>query len=158
MPKTRKQKEEDVIVLQKTVAEAGSVVFVGFDKFKVLDERQLRKNLRETSVSYTVIKKSLLKRAIEGVGDFPGQVALAFGFDPILPARGIAEFSKKHEGLLTILGGVFEGKLVNAQKMQMIAAIPDRQILLGMLANVLQFPMRGLAIALDAIAKQKMSE
>ena len=155
MPKTRKQKEESVSTLRKTLDGAASLVFVGFTKLKVADERQLRKNLRESGVSYTVAKKTLLKRAIEGLGELPGQVALAWGSDPVMPAKGIAEFGKKHEGTISILGGIFEGKLVDATKMKEIALIPDRQTLLGMLANVLSSPMRGLAISLDALAKQK---
>ena len=155
MPKTRKEKEDSVSVLQKIVKDATNLVFVGFNKLKVADERLLRKNLREVGVSYMVTKKSLLRRAIDGLTELPGQVALAWGPDPIMSAKGIANFAKKHDGLLSILGGFFGGKLVTAEKMQMIASIPGREALLGMLANVLSAPMRGLAISLDALAKKK---
>src|SRR3989338_5312043 len=159
MPKTRKQKEENVSTLKAVLKAAGSTVFVGFNRFKVTDERVLRKQLRESGVSYTVTKKSLLARAVEGLSELPGQVAIAFGPDSILPAKGIAQFIKtrlrgqEHEGVMSILGGIFEGKLVDARKMQEIALIPDRQTLLSMLANVLNAPIQGLAIALDAVAK-----
>jgi len=155
MPKTRKQKEENVATLRTVLKEVGSAVFVGFNKLKVSDERQLRKSLRENGVSYTVTKKTLLARAIDGLSELPGQVALAFGTDPIAPAKGIADFAKKHEGVVSILGGIFEGKLVDASKMQMIVAIPPRQTLLGMLANVLNAPMQKIAIALSEVAKNK---
>ena len=155
MPKTRKQKEENVATLRTVLKEVGSAVFVGFNKLKVSDERQLRKSLRENGVSYTVTKKTLLARAIDGLSELPGQGALAFGTDPIAPAKGIADFAKKHEGVVSILGGIFEGKLVDASKMQMIVAIPPRQTLLGMLANVLNAPMQKIAIALSEVAKNK---
>ena len=155
MPKTRKQKEESVSTLRKTLDGAASLVFVGFTKLKVADERQLRKNLRESGVSYTVAKKTLLKRAIEGLGELPGQVALAWGSDPVMPAKGIAEFGKKHEGTISILGGIFEGKMVDALRMKEIASIPSRQSLLSMLANVLNSPLQRVAIALSEVAKKK---
>lgn len=170
MPKTRKQKEESVSKLEKALKGAVSTVFVGFNKLTVADERVLRNDLRSKGVTYTVAKKSLFNRALSslGLGDTPkldGQIAIAYlpgealaksgGADPVLPAKGIAEFAKKHEGIMSILGGIFEGKLVDASKMQMISAIPDRQSLLGMLANVLSAPMRGLAIAINEVSKQK---
>mgnify|MGYP001619952709 CR=1 FL=1 len=159
MPKTRKQKEESVEALSGVLKGANNVTFVGFSKLKVVDERALRKNLRESGSSYTVAKKSLFTRALKALGfdvpEYEGQLAIAYGADTIAPAKGIAEFAKKHEGVMSILGGIFEGKLVDASKMNMIATIPTREVLLGMLANVLSAPMRGLAIAVDAVAKKK---
>ena len=155
MPKTRKQKEETVAKLKEATKDAASIVFVGFDRLKVSDERQLRKSLREAGVSYAVSKKTLMKLAVKDMTELPGQVALAWGQDAIEPAKGIAEFAKKHEGMMKILGGIFEGKLMDAVAMKAIAAIPTRKELLSMLANVLNAPIRGLAIALNEIASKK---
>src|SRR3989344_71569 len=160
MPKTRKQKEESVVNIASAIKSANSVVFAGFNKLRVVDERELRRQLRVGGVSYTVAKKSLWKRAMELAG-FPnvpeinGQLALAYGTDSMAPAKGIVSFAKKHEGMISTFGGIFEGKLVDAGKIKMIATIPSRETLLGMLANVLSAPMRGLAISLNAVAKSK---
>ena len=145
--------------LKNDLGVGGTVVFVGFNKFKVVDERALRSALREKAVGYKVTKKSLLGRALADVGhklsDLPGQVAIAYGEDAIMPAKGIAEFSKKHDGVIQILGGIFGGVLTDASRMQMIAAIPARDVLLGMLANVLSAPIRGFALAVNALAEKK---
>ncbi len=159
MPKTRKQKEEAVSDLEASLKGANTVVFAGFNKLTVADERALRSDLRANGVSYKVAKKTLLARALATLGfaDAPamdGQVAVVYGADAVYPAKGIATFAKKHEGIMSILGGIFEGKLVDAKVMQTVAAIPPRETLLGMLANVLSAPMRGLAISLDALAKK----
>ncbi len=92
MPKTRKQKEESVSALTEVMKGAKGVVFAGFSKLKVADERELRKQLRAEGVTYTVAKKSLWKRALEsvGLGDAPaldGQVAIAYGDDAIEKVR-----------------------------------------------------------------------
>ncbi len=159
MPKTRKQKEESVESLTKSLKDATNVTFANFSKLKVIDERALRRNLRESGSSYTVIKKTLFARALKALGfdlpEYDGQIAIAYGSDAIAPAKSISEFVKKHEGMMSILGGIFEGKLVDAVKMKEIATIPDRKSLLSMLANVLQSPMQRLAIGLSEIAKKK---
>ncbi len=160
MPKTRKQKEDSVGDLSAAIKGATGVVFAGFNKLKVADERDLRKQLRAEGVTYLVTKKSLWKRAMEAAGftgtpEFEGQLAIAYGADPIAPAKGVAGFAKKKEGIVSILGGIFEGKLMDAGQMQAMAAIPSREALLGMLANVLSAPMRSLAIGLSEVAKKK---
>jgi large subunit ribosomal protein L10 len=159
MPKTRKQKESSVEDIKKDLGAKGTVVFVGFNKFKIADERVLRTALRADKVGFKVAKKSLLTRALADaghkIGELPGQVAIAFGDDAVLPAKGIADFAKKHEGVVSILGGIFEGAITDASKMQMIGSLPSREALLSMLANVLQAPIRGFAIAVSAIAEKK---
>ena len=160
MPKTRKQKEETVESLSKAIAGAESLVFAKFVKLVVADERVLRADLRSKGVSYKVAKKNLLKLAATNAkvpGEMPsldGQVAIAYGADPLAPAKGIAEFGKTHAGMLSILGGIYEGKFVNREMMETLSAIPSRDALLGMLLNVISSPVRGFVIAVDAIAKK----
>ena len=158
MPKTRKQKEESVAGLTGLLESATNVTFATFNKLKVADERLLRKSLRELGASYIVAKKTLFALALKALGfevpKIEGQLSIAYSADAIAPARGIAEFAKKHEGVMSIVGGILEGKLIDASKMSMIAAIPPRQTLLAMLANVLNSPIQRIALALDAVAKK----
>ena len=67
----------------------------------------------------------------------------------------VHEFGKKFVDKLVILGGIFEGKLVGQAHMQEIATIPSTQVLRGMFVNVINSPIQGLAIALNAIAQKK---
>ena len=87
--------------------------------------------------------------------ELTGEIAVAYGKDAILPAKEIYDFHKKNPGIVNIVGGIFEGKLANADFMLQIAKIPDRQTLYGMFVNVINSPIQGLVIAMDAIAKQK---
>jgi ribosomal protein L10 len=41
--------------------------------------------------------------------------------------------------------------------MMEIAQIPDRQTLLGMFVNVINSPIQGLAVALNAVAEKRQS-
>lgn len=159
MPKTRKQKEDNVGSLEKSLKGASNVTFATFTKLKVVDERDLRKKLRESGSSYTVAKKTLFARALKSLGfeapAIDGQLAIAYGADAVAPAKGLAEFAKAHEGVLAIVGGIFEGALVDGARMKTIAAIPPRETLLGMLANVLNSPMQRIAIAISEVSKKK---
>ena len=161
--KTRKQKEEIVEKLKGTLKDGVSSVFVHFTDLSVADETAMRRHLRSESVSYIVAKKTLIRRALESLGhkheDVPlkGEVAIATGIgdDVTGAARLVHEFGKKFAGKLSILGGLFEGRLMGQEEMQEIATIPSIQVLRGMFANVINSPIQGLVIALSAIAEAK---
>ncbi len=162
MAKTRQQKEENVNKLKGAIKDSLSVVFVGFDKLSVDSARELRNDLRKDGTSYFVAKKSLLKRTLGEVkpeGETPeltGQVAVAYGNDLMLPAKGVDTFSKSHKDTTTsILGGIFEGRYMSALEMQEVASIPSMLQLRGMFVNVINSPIQGLAVALSAISEKK---
>jgi len=127
----------------------------------VRDTSNLRKKLRDASVSYFVAKKTLTKRAlseekIEGeIPELEGELAIAYGEDLIAPAREVYEFQKSHKDHVSILGGIFEKSYKNKEEMLEIASIPAPQVLRGMFVNVINSPIQGLAVALNAIAEKR---
>jgi large subunit ribosomal protein L10 len=156
----KSKKEEMIKSLEKAIKESLSVVFVNFHGIKVGDETILRKSLREQGVDYKVSRKTLLKRALikKAEGEIPelsGEVAIAYSKDQVASSREIFNFQKTHKGILNILGGIFEGKFVDKEKMMEIATIPSREVLLGKIAFLLKSPMQRLAIAVNEVAKGK---
>lgn len=161
MPITLDKKKELVVTLDKALKGANSVVFVKFDKLKVADVNNLRRTLQGESVGYQVAKKTLLKRALGTHGitgelpEIPGQVAIAYGADLLSPAREVLAFQKKHKDNIAIVGGVFEGRYMDAGEMMSIANIPPLQTLRGMFVNLINSPIQRFAVVLDQIAATK---
>lgn len=166
MAKTKEQKSEIISKLERAFKNASSTVLVHFTKITVAEESAMRRSFRTDGISYTVAKKTLIRRALDKLGlehkDVPleGEVAIAYDStprgDPTSAARMIWKFAKQLGGeKLFIIGGIFEGRFVGAEKMREIATIPPLQSLRGMFVNVISSPMRGLVIALSAIAEKK---
>ena len=137
-----------------------SLVFVNFHGMNVADETVLRRDLRSKEVGYKVGRKTLLKRALKGAAEgelpeLPGEVAIAYSADATASASEIYNFQKTHKGLLNILGGIFEGKFVNAAFMMEIATIPSKEVLLSKLAFLFKSPMQRFALAVNEVAKKK---
>lgn len=158
---TKAKKQDIVAKVSDALKDAVSVVFVGFNKITVADTSAIRKALKGEGVGYYVAKKTLMKRALKDAGyegelpELPGEVALAWTTeDATAAARGIFEHGKKHEGL-TILGGVFEKKYMDALGMKAIATIPSVPVLRGMFVNVINSPIQSMALALKAITDKK---
>ncbi len=159
---TKDKKRDIVAKLEDGLSRATSAVFVRFHKVTVAETAAMRKALKKEGVSYYVAKKTLIKRALASKGvagtmpEMPGEIALVWGEgDTTVPARGIHEFVKKLKGALTIVGGIFEDVFADSAKMTAIATIPPVPVLRGMFVNVINSPIQGLVIALDAIAKKK---
>ncbi len=161
MAVTRQKKEKVIAQIKDAAQNAESIVFVNFHGLGVSDTSELRSALREEGVSYTVARKTLIRRAFSevkfkgGIPELPGEIAVAYGADPVLPASKIADFAKKHEENISIVGGVFEGKYMDQAEMENIASIPSMEVLRGMFVNVINSPIAGLAIVLDAVANKK---
>jgi len=162
MAKTKQQKVEIVNTLTDAFKTSPSTVFVHFKGFTVGKETNMRGALKEENVTYTVARKTLLRRAIADAGiegevpPLEGEVAVAYGSDdPTAPARIINGFVKENKENLSIIGGIYEGKLMDAAGMNEIATIPPIETLRGMFANVINSPIQQLVIALNAIAEKK---
>jgi len=166
MSKTKEQKSEIISKLEKAFKNASSTVLVHFTKVNVAEESAMRRGLRADGISYTVAKKSLIRRALDTAGFthkdvvLDGQVAMVYDAstesDPTAVARRVLEFVKKLGAeRLAILGGTFEGRFVGQNELREIATIPSLHALRGMFVNVISSPMRGLVVALSAVAEKK---
>ena len=155
------KKGEIVDKLTGAFKKAGSLVFVNFKGLSVGNTTAMRSDLRKEGVSYSVAKKTLTKRALEGekyegeMPELPGELALAWGEDLVAPARVVYSFQKKFPENLKILGGVFEGRYMSKGEIEGIATIPPTPVLRGMFVNIINSPIQRFAIALNEIAKIK---
>ncbi|MFA5932212.1 MAG: 50S ribosomal protein L10 [Candidatus Paceibacterota bacterium] len=156
----KSKKEEMIKELEGAIKGSESLVFVNFHGLKVSDETVLRKSLRDEGVNYKVGRKTLLKRALKGkaegvIPELSGEVAIAYSKDAISSPREVYNFQKAHKGVLSILGGIFDGKFVDGAYMMELATIPSREVLLSKIAFLLKSPMQRLAVAVGEVAKTR---
>ena len=163
MARTKEQKKEIVEKLKTIMNDAQSLVFVNIHGLKVADATAMRKDLKKDGVGFFVAKKTLTSIAMKGKkyeGTEPnleGEFGLAYGNDPVLPARGVYEFQKKLKDKVAITGGVFENRFVTKEEMINIASIPPLPTLYGMFVNVINSPIQGFVMALGEISKKKVN-
>lgn len=156
-----KSKKEDIVAKLDTVkSESESIVFVQFNGLNVADTTAMRAQLRDEGVGYFVAKKTLMKRSFSDAftGEMPeleGEIAVAYSDDAITPAQSIKEFAGKHKEKISIVGGVFQGVYKDAAEMTEIASIPPLPVLRGMFVNVINSPIQGLVLGLNAIADKR---
>ncbi|MDP2685541.1 MAG: 50S ribosomal protein L10 [bacterium] len=156
MAKTKQQKEEIVKELSDRFGKTKTVIFTNFDGLNVQDTTELRKVLRENSVDYTVVKRTLVNLALKSaelkevdISSMDGGIGIATGYeDEILPAKVLATFAKGHKEL-KLVGGIFDGQFMDDKKVMELAMMPGKQELYGKLVWLLNYPASGLVNVLS---------
>lgn len=163
MAKTKGQKIAHLSELKDIVQNAESIVFVNFDKFKVKDETVLRASLTHKNVQYKVVKKTLLRKALESsntegtLGALDGMIAIAYGADNIAPAREVYAFVQELGENVSIVGGIFEGKYMSQAEMMSIATIPSTSVLYAQLLSMFNAPIQSFVSVLHQYAEKKQA-
>jgi large subunit ribosomal protein L10 len=164
MALTREQKQKQIKDLKEKILKQKSLIFVDFNKVPSKDMFGLRKSLKEAGCNLKIAKKTLVRIAFGQSGIsfwnkmkavIPGQLALVFGIeDEIAPARISNKFAKDHESF-KILGGIFENKFIEKERVLELANIPLRNELLSRLVGSLSSSMANFVRVLDKIKETK---
>tara|TARA_B110000116_G_C16466488_1_gene416172 strand:- start:53 stop:574 length:522 start_codon:yes stop_codon:yes gene_type:complete len=166
----RSEKNDFVQKLKDEIKDSSSVIVAHYDGLSVSETDSLRKEMRDNGAKFKITKNRLTKIALadtpyESIADlFTGPTAIAYSSDPVAPAKVSVNFEKKLENF-KIIGGGYEGKKIDLDKINFLATLPSldqiRGILLGLLnapaqkiASVVQAPGGQLARLLNARSEQ----
>jgi large subunit ribosomal protein L10 len=132
----------------------------------------LRRNLRAAKADYMVVKNSICRLALKELkldqlnNLIEGTIGIGMGGDdPVLTSKILVNFSRDHKSL-KIKGAILEGALIGPDRINELALLPPRQVLLALLiggikapisnlVNLLQANIRNLVSVLNNINKKK---
>ncbi len=162
MPKTRAQKAETVSDLSKAFKAGKAAVFADFQGMTVQSVSTLRKKLHSEGVEYIVAKKSLMARAAKDAGydinfkAMPGMLGAAIAMeDEMAAARIIGSVASEKNSLIKLVGGIFEGNIVDQEFVNKLSKLPSKPQLLTQLLWVFNGPVGAFARLLNAYKEQK---
>jgi len=154
-------KQQQVAEVSEKLRASACTVVADYRGLNVSQVTELRKQLREAGVEFSVLKNTLTRRATAATElteldeHLTGPTAIAFSNeDAVAPAKILVEFAKKNEAL-KVKAGVLEGQVVDATQIKALADLPSREGLLSMLLSVLQAPVRNFALAVKAVADKE---
>lgn len=174
--KTKAQKQKDLDALASQFQQAKAAMLVSFSKMTVAKDQELRNQLREAGVSYTVVKNTLARKAAAGTPlepmaeQFKGVTAVALSTsDPVALSKAIAKFSKANPEIFSFKTGLVEGKVIELREVEAIASLPSREELLSKvlflincqaqrLVTILQAVPRNLAVVMEQVRAQKEAQ
>ncbi|MFQ6049506.1 MAG: 50S ribosomal protein L10 [Candidatus Paceibacterales bacterium] len=156
---TREQKQKIVEELKEKISKQKAIIFVDFAGLRVKDMFDLRKKLKGGDSELKVAKKSLIHLALKEsrlkieVKELEGEIALVFGYkDEISLSKIVWQFSEANPNL-KILGGFFENKFVETEKIIELAKLPTREELLGRVVGSISAPISNFVNVLEGNLK-----
>lgn len=160
MNANKKVKVAQVKEISTKISSAKALVVAEYAGLTVKDLQALRKELKANKVELKVFKNRLFKIAANEAGyadldaDLAGQNIYAFGMeDEISPAKVLAKFAKDHKNL-KLKAGTYEGKVVDAKELAVIASLPSYEEALTMLAMSMLSPIKFVGTGLHMLVEE----
>jgi large subunit ribosomal protein L10 len=156
----RSEKEAVINEVTSLAAKAQTLVMAEYRGITVAAMDQLRVKARSSGVSLSVLKNTLVRRAVAGsafevAGDqMTGPLIYGFSEDAVAAAKVVADFAKTNDKLV-IRGGVYGGKVLDENGVKQLASIPSKEVLLAQLCGLLKSPISRTAVVLGALAAKK---
>lgn len=151
------QKKQTIVAgLNQKLQNTKVLVLADYSGLSVAKINQLRNDIKKAGGEFGVAKNTLLFRASQGTpikfnrGELNGPTA-ALWINQEDPAaiKALTEFAKKTDDLPKIKFGYWAGELMDAEKINRLASLPTKEVLLSNLIGQLKSPLYGLVCALN---------
>jgi large subunit ribosomal protein L10 len=156
----RNEKAAVITDVAAQVARSQTLALAEYRGLTVEHLNNLRRQARDKGVYLHVLKNTLARRAVAGT---PFEVAsesmvgpLIYGFseDAVAAAKVLSDFAKGNDKLI-VKGGAYAGRVLSADGVKSLAAIPSKEVLLSQLLGLMQSPVSRMARVLAAVAEKR---
>ena len=156
----RNEKAAVVTDVSAQAARSQTLALAEYRGLTVEHLNKLRRDARDKGVYLHVLKNTLARRAVAGTpfevaqGAMVGPLIYGFSEDAVAAAKVIADFAKGNDKLV-LKGGAYAGKMLDANGVKALAAIPSREVLIAQVAGLLKSPIQRMAGVLAAVAEKR---
>lgn len=145
MPKA--EKVQRVAELKERIEGSDALLLTEYRGLTVSDITELRRSLAEGGTKFSVVKNTLMRRAVNDAGvaelepllEGPSAVAFIDG-DPVAAAKSVVDAAKKFPTLV-LKGGFMDGKLLSADEAKALASLDSREVMLSKIAGLMKSEM-----------------
>ena len=155
----RPEKEEAVKEIVGRFQDSEAALLTEYRGLHVGEIKEVRTSLREANAEYKVLKNTLTRIAVREVGleelvaMLQGPTAIAFVHgDAAAAAKALDEAAKKFP-VLTIKGGVLDGKILDAEQAKQLARLEPREVQLAKIVTMMNSPLQQTANVLSALLR-----
>jgi large subunit ribosomal protein L10 len=155
------QKTDKERIVDQLAADLGSAETLIVTDYRGLTNKQLealRDELLKHGARFRIVKNTLTRRAAEQAGAeallvmLEGPTAIAFiesAGDPAAVAKALAATAKE-TNVLTLRGGILEGKALSGDEVDRLATLPPLDVLRGQLVGAIVAPLTQLLALVSA--------
>ena len=153
----RSGKEDWVASLKQVFEQSKLVVVTHYAGLTVAQMTDLRRQMRASGANFKVTKNRLTRLALDGSNFqdlsnlFNGPTAIAYSLDPVAAAKVAVNFAKDNEKLV-VLGGAFDGEMLDVDGITTLAKLPSLDDLRGKLVGIVNTPATRIVGLMQASA------
>ena len=143
---SRAKKEQLIQEYVEQLNGSEAIIITSYRGLTVTDLQQLRGKIREAEGSYSVVKNTLVRRALDEVGFsvpdeiLTGPVGIGFCQQNVAGvAKVISDFAKDNE-LLEVKGGLMGAQFIDQAAIKSLASLPPLEVLQAQLLGVINAP------------------
>ena len=154
-------KEAIVEDLIESVKESKAFILTEYRGLTVSQVSDLRKKLRDSDTTFSVVKNTLLRRAADGIipadaaldASLNGPTAVAFAKrDAVESSKAVLDYIAANRNTpLKIKGAVVDGRFYDAKGVDALSKVPPRDVLIAMMLGAFNSPISGLVGTLNGI-------
>jgi large subunit ribosomal protein L10 len=140
------EKAETVATVHQLLTSAKLAIVTEYRGLTVAQMTQLRRQIREASGEYQVIKNTLVRRALNDTlfGELDklleGPNGWVFAYeDPVMLSKALIKFAEDNNKL-RIKGGVFEGRFMDSAGVKVLSQMPSKPELQARLLAMINAP------------------
>ena len=144
-------------VVQKAYSTTSNLIVLTNKGLNSEQNTELRGSLRGKGIKLKVVRNRLTLRAFLDMGVteaeklFVGQTAIIEAEDPVAAAKLALEFCKKFEDKLVVVGGLVEGKVLNATEVKALSKAKSKPETMSEIAGLIRGPGGKLAAAINGL-------
>lgn len=143
--------------LKRNLKESNSVFIVKYKGVDATKLGELRQDLKDVGARFFVSKNSLAKRGVMGgtndrLAEFiDGPIGFVFiNEDPVVPSKILKSFTKENQSLI-LSGGILETRLLDRKDLELLAALPNKEILIAMAVRGMKAPITNFVMLLNQL-------
>lgn len=160
-----------VAELEEDFKSSSLVIAANYRGLSVNDMQGMRRAVRESSAQFKISKNTLARIAADNAGrpelkEFMGG---PIGFlttegDPASAAKVLVNYIDDNSISMTIVGGALDGETLTVDRINALAKLPSKEVLLAKLMGSMNSPITGLVMVMNgpiralATVLQKISE
>ena len=148
----KEEKERVVAELTERLRTSETLIVADYRGLTMPQIDELRTKLLEQGARFSVVKNTLTRRAAEAAGAdallamLEGPTAIAFlesDGDPVAVAKALADAARTTR-VLTIRGGLLEGRPMEAAAVEELAKLPPADVLRGQVLGAITAPLTAI--------------
>src|SRR3954471_11003645 len=152
------QKERLVEELTEKLQQANTLLVADYRGLSMSEIDALRTEVLKHGATFRVVKNTLTRRAAEAAGQdallamLEGPTGIAFlesDGDPVAVAKALSEAARTTK-ILTIRGGILEGRTITEQEVEDLAKLPPVEIVRGQVLGAILGPLNAIAGLVNA--------